>query len=94
MNTYELQATCTCPADGKGDVYSITIRSRRMLWTNEIGQCAERLASLRIPQEEFTLRMARELGAEVTTVGQHPAFVDESKPVVSPVTLTCVYGKC
>lgn len=93
MNTYTLQATCTCPADGKGDVYAITIESRRMLWTNVIGEAALALTSQRIPQEEFTRALARELGARVTTRGVHPSFTDEARPSVSPITAVCVCGE-
>jgi hypothetical protein len=88
VNTYELEAMCTCPADQKGDMYRVTIKSQRMLWTDKIGAAVARLATKVIPQEEYTTELARELGAHVETVGVHPSF-DESG-ACSPISVRCV----
>ena len=90
MNTYSLNAVCTCPADKKPDSYKVEIRSRRMLWTNIIGAAVCKLAKKVIPQEEFTLLLSRELQAEVTTYGEHPSFADDA--LCSPITIVCVHG--
>lgn len=90
MNIYTLTAVCTCPADKKPDTYQITIRSRRMLWTNAIGEAVAELSKDAIAQEVYTERLARTLKAQVETVGTHPAFVDES--VCSHITITCAFG--
>lgn len=82
-----MTAACTCPADNKPDTYKVIIKSKRMLWTNKIGEALTELASESIAQEEYTARLARKLGAAVTTVGWHPAFCDAS--VCDGIELVC-----
>ena len=91
MNTYTLNAVCTCPADQKPDSYSVTIESRRMLWTNEIGAAVESLSSKVMAQEIFTWELHRLLQARVTTVGAHPSFTDGK--ACSPIQIVCVEGE-
>lgn len=91
MNTYKLNAVCTCPADSKPDSYSVVIESRRMLWTNEIGAAIDELAAKVMPQEQFTWELHRKLQARVTTVGAHPSFTDGRN--CSPITIECTEGE-
>ena len=91
MNTYRLNAVCTCPADNMPDSYSVVIECRRMLWTNEIGAAVETLAGKVMPQEQFTWELHRALKAKVTTIGSHPSFTDGK--TCSPITIECVEGE-
>lgn len=68
---YELRVQCNCPVDGRGDVYDVTIVSDRTIFCEKINEVTAALSSERIPQEELTDRLHRELRAEVTTVGWH-----------------------
>lgn len=91
MNVYKFNAVCTCPADGKPDSYSVTIESRRILWTNDIGAAVAELAVKKIPQEQFTWELHRAVMARVTTVGSHPSVTDGK--MCSPITIECVEGE-
>ena len=75
MNIYELQCTCTCPSDKKGDVYKVIVESRRLIWTERIGDECSRLAEETISQECFTTRLSRALGAKVTTIHFYSKFI-------------------
>lgn len=91
MNIYTLNAVCICPADKKPDSYSVTIESRRMLWTNEIGAAVEKLSTMAIPQEKYTWELHRLLKAKVTTVGTHPSFANDK--CCSNISITCTEGE-
>lgn len=71
MNTYKTVGICVCPRDNLPDSYDVTVESRRMLWIEDIKAALVELEKLTVPQEEFTLRLARQLKAKVTTVGDH-----------------------
>ena len=69
--TYELEATCSCPVDGKPDHYAITVSAQRALPVEMILAAVEDLKGEVIFQEEFTSRLARSVNAHVRTVGHH-----------------------
>ena len=79
MNVYEFNGVCLCPADNLPDSYSVRLESRRMLWTNLIGDAVAELAERKMSQEQYTHELHRKLQCRVTTVGSHPSFTDGTK---------------
>lgn len=68
---HELTAQCTCPVDNGPDTYAVRIETGRVVKVENILAAVAALRTETIFQEEFTERLARQLGARVTTVGYH-----------------------
>ena len=71
LTTHELVATCTCPIDSGPDTHAVTVETRTDIPVETILVATESLKVEKVFQEEFTRRLARQLGAQVTTVGWH-----------------------
>jgi hypothetical protein len=71
ITTHELWTQCTCPVDQSTDTYLVQVQTTRMLPVEEILAAARALREVAIFQEEYTQRLARQLGARVTTLGYH-----------------------
>ena len=70
--TYHYQLHAQCPVDNTTiDVYEFTIESAVMIKVETIIECFVYAAGGPIFQEELTDRVARKLGAKVTSVGWH-----------------------
>lgn len=72
---HELQMTARCPADGRPDVYRLTVRTGRTIPVEDI--LAAVLTATKEPafQEAITQELHRLLAAEVETVGTHSGVV-------------------
>lgn len=81
-NTYMLQITARCPADGRPDVYSVRVRSSRVIPVEDILAAVKEATREKAYQEEITRELHRALAAEVTTFGVH-----------SGVRAVCVCGQ-
>ena len=71
ITTHELTAKCTCPVDDGPDSYAVTVETQVDIAVEDILAATATLKGEKIFQEEFTRRLARQLGAAVTTVGYH-----------------------
>lgn len=80
-NEYRFEMKGKCPADDRGDVYSVVVRASRVITVEEILEAASRLSLKPAYQEDMTLALHRELQAEVETRGWH-----------SGVLVVCVCG--
>lgn len=69
--THELVAKCSCPKDHKPDLYEVTVTTRRVIPVEDIIAALARLEPVEQYQEQFTVELARAIGAEVKTVGFH-----------------------
>jgi len=72
--THELEVTCSCPMDNTLDRYDVVISVRRTLPVEDILSAVEALPSKAF-QEDITARLAKVLGARVTTRGVHSGIV-------------------
>lgn len=68
---HELSCRCLCPVNGEPDVYLIIIETDTVIKVEDILDAAAKLSAMRLFQEEFTERLARSIGATLTTVGFH-----------------------
>lgn len=68
---HTLEVVATCPVDKAGDCYTVRVRCRRVIFVEAIWAAVKKLNAAPVTQEEFTERLARELAAEVETVGYH-----------------------
>lgn len=68
---YTLEVRGVCPVDKGGDVYTVTVRSRRTVMVEAILAAVEKFTGEHRTQEDLTDRLSRELGAEVESVGWH-----------------------
>lgn len=68
---YRLEVVGGCPVDRGGDVYTVTVRSRRTVMVEDIHAAAKKYTTEHRTQEDLTDLLARELGAEVESVGWH-----------------------
>jgi len=79
INTYCLEVRAVCPVvDGERDLYQVTVESESMIEVELIISFFKQYGEQKIFQEELTRKAATNLGARVTTVGNH-----------SGVTVTC-----
>jgi len=69
--THTLQVTARCPVDGLPDVYTLTVRTSRVVTVEAILEAAAHVRDLLVYQEDLTQRIHRELACEVETVGDH-----------------------
>jgi NADPH-dependent 7-cyano-7-deazaguanine reductase QueF len=83
ITTHEFTAQCTCPIDKGPDTYAVRIETDRVIEVEAILAAVAALRSEVMFQEEYTTRLARQVGARVTTVGYH-----------SGVRTTCSEGVC
>lgn len=77
--THRLVVTATCPTTGLRDVYDVavtTVRPAGLLLVEDILEAADALTAKPIFQEELTRCLARDLDAQVTTVGRHLNIVE------------------
>lgn len=72
--THHLEVTATCPVDDTLDRYDVTVAVRRVLPVEDILKAVEHLPA-KAYQEDITVRLAKELGARVTTRGVHSGIV-------------------
>jgi hypothetical protein len=77
--THELMAFCQCPVDNKLDTYCVTVETSADISVETILAATVALRDEKIFQEEFTRRLARSLGATVTTVGYHSGVKTTSR---------------
>lgn len=68
---YELDAVCSCPADGRGDYYRVTVTSARTIPVETILAAVREAGAVEQYQEAFTESLSRAIGAAVKTVGHH-----------------------
>lgn len=68
---HTLEVVARCPVDEQPDVYTLTVRSSRVVKVEDILSAAATLATEKLFQEELTQRMHRALACEVETVGYH-----------------------
>ena len=78
---YQLEAVAVCPADKKRDIYTVTVRSSRLIPVEEIVAAIKAQELIEQYQEDYTHKLHRILAAEVETVGYH-----------SGVRVRCVCG--
>ena len=71
---YELTINAVCPADGKPNVYQLTVRSARVIPVEDILAAVKRETADAAYQEVITERLFRALGAEVETFGIHSSI--------------------
>ncbi len=74
---HHLRVTAVCPVDGLPDVYEATVETSRVIRVEDILAAADQLRTERIYQEDLTVRLARALGAQVTTIGWHSGIRTE-----------------
>ncbi len=60
-----------CPLDKKPDIYTVIVRTGRMVKVEEILEAAKRIAEKPLFQEELTQLIYREIACEVETQGWH-----------------------
>ncbi len=68
---HEFSAQCACPVDGEPDCYAVSVETDREIPVEMILGEAQKLAPEKLFQETFTVRLARGIGARVTTTGFH-----------------------
>jgi NADPH-dependent 7-cyano-7-deazaguanine reductase QueF len=66
-----LEVVALCPVDEKPDVYTMTVRSARVIKVEDILSIAAKFAAEKLFQEELTEQVHRALACEVETVGYH-----------------------
>jgi hypothetical protein len=71
ISQYELKIKSGCPEDNGRDDYQLIIRSFRPVPVEIILDAVRKYESRLIFQENITAELARDLGAEVTTIGYH-----------------------
>ena len=65
------EVVALCPIDNLPDVYTLIVRSSRIVKVEDILAAAAPLASERLFQEDLTQRLHRVLACEVETIGHH-----------------------
>lgn len=81
--SYTFPLVCLCPVDPKvQDSYRVTVRACRMVQVEHLLEAAEKYRGRVIFQEKLTAELAKELKAEVETLGRH-----------SGVETVCVCGR-
>lgn len=68
---HRLEVVATCPVDKAGDCYQVVVRCGRVIEVESIWAAVKRINATPQYQEIFTQQLARELAAEVETVGWH-----------------------
>jgi len=68
---HTLRVIARCPVDGLPDVYTVTIRTERVLPVETIMAVAAQLVEERLFQEDVTQRFHRALACEVESIGYH-----------------------
>ena len=71
MVEHRLVVTATCPVDGGGDVYWVTVRTHRVMKVEDILEAVKELTSQPAFQESMTESLHRRLSCEVESVGWH-----------------------
>ena len=79
---HTLTVTAVCPVDGLLDVYTLTVRTSRVVKVEDLLATVARLAGKPLFQEELTQAMHRALACEVETVGCHSGVMTR---VVCPI---------
>ncbi len=71
--TYSFQLFARCPSDHEPDVYDVEVESTRTILAENLLDAARRIggSDTHLPQEEITVKLAREFAAKVTTRGSH-----------------------
>lgn len=60
-----------CPVDDAVDIYEVVVETDRVVKVEEILKASEKQASSPAFQEEYTQRLANDLGTKVVTTGRH-----------------------
>lgn len=68
---HTLEVVALCPVDELPDVYTLTVRSSRVVRVEDILAVAAKLAGEKLFQEDLTQRIHRALACEVETIGYH-----------------------
>lgn len=71
ISQYEFSLKAWCPVDSGSDHYAVIVRSRSTVSVETMVATAKRFATEPLFQEELTEKIARQLCAEVTTIGYH-----------------------
>lgn len=82
ITKHEVTARCACPKDSGNDTYSVVIETTRVITVEDIRKELDRLSFLKMYQEDFTISLARGLGARVMSAGEH-----------SGIRTTCTAGE-
>jgi len=68
---HKLEIVALCPVNGEKDCYKMTVRTKRVIYVEKILKLVDKYKKKKISQEELTHKIARKLGASVTTIGFH-----------------------